>query len=251
LQNPAELNIEGLTRLVDGSQILKDDGNQTIFGENVAVEFKRAGNGIHADSYESICALLNRFGGDVYFGVLDDGTVEGVFPNVAPELVRNLINNLGNPNLFVPAVHLEPDPKNNPIVAAFFRTIGFADELGSGICKMFKYGKSFGGADPTLTEGDIFRDVLELNSEFFPTDFRNGAITNNHDVPINDTINDTINETINETIKSSPGISLVGIAEKVGKSRATVARAVASLKKAGRIEHRGSKKTGGYYLVGQ
>lgn len=178
----------------------------------------------------------------MYFGVLDDGTVEGVFPNVAPELVRNLINNLGNPNLFVPAVHLEPDPKN-PIVAAFFRTIGFADELGSGIRKMFKYGKSFGGADPTLTEGDIFRDVLELNSEFFPTDFRNGAITNNHDVPINDTIN--------ETIKSSPGISLVGIAEKVGKSWATVARAVASLKKAGRIEHRGSKKTDGYYLVGQ
>jgi predicted HTH transcriptional regulator len=214
------------------AQILK-------IGETVAVEFKRAGNGIHADSYESICALLNRFGGDVYFGVLDDGTVEGVFPNVAPELVRNLINNLGNPNLFVPAVHLEPDPKNNPIVAAFFRTIGFADELGSGICKMFKYGKSFGGADPTLTEGDIFRDVLELNSEFFPTDFRNGAITNYHDVPIN------------ESIKSSPGISLVGIAEKVGKSRATVARAVASLKKAGRIEHRGSKKTGGYYLVGQ
>ena len=132
-------------------------------------------------------------------------------------------------------------------MAAFFRTIGFADELGSGIRKMFKYGKSFGGADPTLTEGDIFRDVLELNSEFFPTDFRNGAITNNHDVPIND----TINETINETIKSSPGISLVGIAEKVGKSRATVARAVASLKKAGRIEYRGSKKTGGYFCKGE
>ena len=77
-------------------------------GENVVVEFKRCGNGIKVDAYESICAFLNRFGGDVFFGVLNDGTVEGVAPSVAPDLVRNLINNLGNPNLFVPSVHLEP-----------------------------------------------------------------------------------------------------------------------------------------------
>ena len=90
--------------------IILDDNIKQILavGENVAVEFKRAGNGIHADSYESICALLNRFGGDVYFGIMDDGSVEGVPPKSAPEMVRNLINNLGNPNLFVPAVHLEP-----------------------------------------------------------------------------------------------------------------------------------------------
>ena len=87
-----------------------DDNLKQILavGENVAVEFKRAGNGIKVDAYESICALLNRFGGDVYFGVLDDGSVEGVPPKAAPEMVRNLINNLGNPNLFVPAVHLDP-----------------------------------------------------------------------------------------------------------------------------------------------
>ena len=36
-------------------------------GEIVAVEFKRAGSGIHADANESICALLNRFDGDVYY----------------------------------------------------------------------------------------------------------------------------------------------------------------------------------------
>ena len=36
----------------------------------------------------------------------------------------------------------------------------------------------------------------------------------------------------------------------LGKSAATVERAVATLVKAGRVEHRGSKKTGGYYLRG-
>lgn len=60
---------------------------------------------------------------------------------------------------------------------------------------------------------------------------------------------EAMNETINETIKSNPGISLVGIVEKVGKSRATVARAVAALKEAGCVEYRGSKKTGGYFCI--
>lgn len=64
-----------------------------------------------------------------------------------------------------------------------------------------------------------------------------------------ETINEGINETINETIKSNPGIGLVRLAGLSGKSRATVARAIAALVEEGRIEHRGSKKTGGYYLV--
>ena len=33
-------------------------------GENVAVEFKRCGNGIKADAYESICAFLNQMNSD-------------------------------------------------------------------------------------------------------------------------------------------------------------------------------------------
>ena len=60
---------------------------------------------------------------------------------------------------------------------------------------------------------------------------------------------ETMIETISETIKSNPGISLIGIVQKVGRSRATVARLVATLKKEGCVEYRGSKKTGGYFSV--
>ena len=59
-------------------------------GETVAVEFKRCGNGIEADTYETVCSFLNRFGGDIFLGVLDDGTVVGVSPKAAPDMVRNL-----------------------------------------------------------------------------------------------------------------------------------------------------------------
>ena len=213
-------------------------------GENVVVEFKRCGNGIKADAYESICAFLNRFGGDVFFGVLNDGTVEGVAPSAAPDLVRNLINNLGNPNLFVPSVHLEPDPKN-PVVAAFFRTIGFADELGSGVRKMFKYGKAFAGYNPTLTEDDLFRSELLLGPDIFKPDGKPNVPIN---VPINEHRGETISETISETIKNNPGISLLELVTKTKKSRSTVARAMAKLRSEGKVEYRGSKKTGGYYL---
>jgi ATP-dependent DNA helicase RecG len=52
-------------------------------------------------------------------------------------------------------------PKN-PFIAAFFRQIGRADELGSGMRKLIRYGKAYGGADPELIEGDIFRIVVKV-----------------------------------------------------------------------------------------
>lgn len=43
-------------------------------GETIAVEFKRCGNGIEGDVYETVCSFLNRFGGDIFLGIQDDGT---------------------------------------------------------------------------------------------------------------------------------------------------------------------------------
>ncbi len=54
-----------------------------------------------------------------------------------------------------------PFPKN-PVLGAFFREIDRADELGSGMRKMMLYGKKYGGADPQLIEGDIFRIIVKV-----------------------------------------------------------------------------------------
>ncbi|MBM1001576.1 MAG: putative DNA binding domain-containing protein, partial [Desulfofustis sp. PB-SRB1] len=66
-----------------------------------------------------------------------------------------------------------PFPKN-PVIAAFFRQIGRADELGSGMRKMMRYGKAYGGADPQLIEGDIFRIIVKV-PEFSTTGEESGA----------------------------------------------------------------------------
>ena len=73
--------------------------------------------------------------------------------------------------------------------------------------------------------------------------------------PINEPLNETVNDTVNETVKNivanlickTPGIGSAALVSTVGKSRATVMRAVALLKQQGVIEHRGSDKTGGYF----
>lgn len=60
---------------------------------------------------------------------------------------------------------MQPNPKN-PIIASFFRTIGFADTLGSGTRKLFKYSRYYSGSDPELIEGDVFRINVPLNDDF-------------------------------------------------------------------------------------
>ena len=61
--------------------------------------------------------------------------------------------------------NLEPNPKN-PIIAAFFRNIGYADQLGSGVRKLFKYSKYYSGRDPQFVEDDVFRIVVPLDDEY-------------------------------------------------------------------------------------
>lgn len=66
-------------------------------GETIAVEFKRCSNRIENDVYQSVCSFLNRFGGDIYLGVEDDGTVCGVPENAAGDMVKNFIKIISNP----------------------------------------------------------------------------------------------------------------------------------------------------------
>ena len=56
--------------------------------------------------------------------------------------------------------NFSPFPKN-PVIARFFKEIGRADELGSGVRKLFKYCRHYsGGKTPELIEGDIFKSII-------------------------------------------------------------------------------------------
>ena len=61
-------------------------------------------------------------------------------------------------------------------------------------------------------------------------------------------LNEGIKDWLVKLIKRHPGVRLPYLKSVVGASMSTVERTIAALVKSGLIEHRGSKKTGGYYV---
>lgn len=69
-------------------------------GETDRVEFKRCGNQPGGDLFETLCAFANSFGGDVFLGINDDGTIVGLREDQVLPVTRNILNVLNNPNAF-------------------------------------------------------------------------------------------------------------------------------------------------------
>ena len=76
-------------------------------GEGLTVEYKRCSGKVESDVFESICAFLNRFGGDVLLGVENDGTVSGVKGD-AVALRNNIVNVANDERVFEPVVYVDP-----------------------------------------------------------------------------------------------------------------------------------------------
>jgi ATP-dependent DNA helicase RecG len=145
-----------------------------------------------------------------------------------------------NPETFTPF------PKN-PVIAAFFRQIGRADELGSGMRKMMRYGKAYGGADPEMIEGDVFRMVVkvpefgpagevagEVTGEVSPEDGTKSGLSRAHEahdqahdeahVPIRD-IERRILEICSESSKSTADLlNFLGYKSRTGNFKRAVSR---------------------------
>ena len=80
---------------------------------------------------------------------------------IEKDVVRT--ENANKPNGYgvINAVDFSPYPKN-PNIARFFREIGLADELGSGIKNVNHYLKIYSGGKPEFIEADIFKQILPL-----------------------------------------------------------------------------------------
>lgn len=130
-------------------------------------------------------------------------------------------------------------PKSkNPIIAAFFRNIGLADELGSGTRNLFKYTKLYSNKDPQIIEDDIFKIVVPLDDNYsFDMNTRNPS---KGSILILKETESKVYEVIREGIVTTrKEISLIsGIPER------SVARAIAFLTEKGFIERIGGNKSG-------
>lgn len=76
--------------------------------ENIRLEFKESRTELPANLFETICAMLNREGGDVLLGIADDGTVTGIDPLRIETLKTNIVNLSNNSQKLDPPFILFP-----------------------------------------------------------------------------------------------------------------------------------------------
>ena len=124
--------------------------------------------------------------------------------------------------------YLEPNPKN-PIIAAFFRNIGYADQLGSGVRNLFKYSKYYSGQNPEFVEGDVFRIIV-------PLDEATTQVTQARSI-------DSEQKIIN-LLQQYPSVSQAEVATKLGISVNAVKYYIRKLRVLGRLERVGSPQKG-------
>ena len=133
-------------------------------------------------------------------------------------------------------------PINEKIAGTLFKG-GKSEGWSRGILNIFTYCKEAGLPEP---EYDFVTHFVCLTIRF------KAPLTPHL---TGDTINDTIKNQLNSDelaiyllVKDNPGIRRKELSEKAGKSIPTVARQIIELQKKGLIEHKGSNKTGGYFV---
>lgn len=183
-------------------------------GEGVEVEFKESCSSLSKSVFETICAFLNRKGGHILLGVKENWNRPFVMGRISLENMR-------------------PHPKN-PTLANFFKQLGWVEELGSGVRKLYKYCPIYyKGRLPVIEEGDVFKMTIY------------------YDDPENGTVNGTVNDNEKSVLlilESELGLNATEIAQRMGKGVRTVKRYLSSLALKGLIEFKGIPKTGGYFI---
>lgn len=119
-------------------------------GEGISVEFKKSTNQLPDNYFETVCAFLDRNGGSIILGVSDNRILEGVNPDLAGLLCKNIANLSNNPQKLFPSFLVEPEIltyEGKILVHAFipissqvhrcngkvFTQMGRSKELGRGI----------------------------------------------------------------------------------------------------------------------
>jgi len=147
---------------------------------------------------------------------------------------------------YITVDNLEPNPKN-PVIASFFRNIGYADQLGSGVRNLFKYTKFYSGKEPEFKEGDIFRIIVPLD-EAYSFDFGQ----NSQMAQINQSNQSGLSDDekrLLKMIECNPDMTNSLLAEKLNWSVSRVKYYVQKLKRAGKIKRNGTSRSGKWEII--
>ena len=185
-------------------------------------------------------SLLNK----VFREVVANFLVHREYTNASPATLiiysdRVETSNASNPHGkgIIDPVNFTPFQKN-PLIAKFFIQLGRVDELGSGIINVNRYLPHYSGTKtrPQFIEGDVFKTVIPIGRRYATEG-------------INEGINEGL-ETLLRYISNNEGLRANQLSTALNTPKKTIERWIYNLKSKNKIEFKGSKKTGGYYLKG-
>lgn len=140
---------------------------------------------------------------------------------------------ISNPGGLLPLVAAEFGHKSmsrNPLIFGLFTRMQVVEKVGSGIPRMRRLMKEAGLPEPKFdTQG------------FFTVTFVKRVKTNSSI--------DGTEQLVFDCIKATPGITANALIQQTNKSVRTIRRVVKRLIDNKIVEYKGSKKTGGYYIL--
>jgi len=74
-------------------------------GEGLKIEFKKAKNKLPNNLFETVCAFLNKSGGEIILGVDDEKNVEGINENIVEQLAKEIANLSNNQQKLFPTFY--------------------------------------------------------------------------------------------------------------------------------------------------
>ena len=76
------------------------------YGESIDIEFKECKREINKDAYETVCAFLNRSGGELLLGVNNKGIITGIDKDRIEQIKVDFVTAINNPQKISPSVYL-------------------------------------------------------------------------------------------------------------------------------------------------
>ena len=75
-------------------------------GESISVEFKKCEYDLPKNIFETVCAFLNRNGGEILLGVEDSGVIAGIEISNLQKIKSNFVSAMNNPQKISPTIYL-------------------------------------------------------------------------------------------------------------------------------------------------
>ena len=136
----------------------------------------------------------------------------------------------------------------NPTIMGLFREMGLADELGSGIRNLNKYGPIYGTGKPVLLDGEEFMFELPLKPSKELTNEMTENVTEKMKENVTEKMKEKTPDFILRMVQNNKEITIQELAEHKGVSESTIERAIKRLKEEDKLRRVGPDK-GGHWEV--